>query len=102
VRGSLGFTLVNDEVQCLQPWSVGLCSTVQSEGVIRLVMAFLRRFFVEAKNFELSVGEGASVLRLEEKRKGLSNVLYVWVCWALGGWLPRWRIWWLNLVRKFS
>jgi hypothetical protein len=39
------------------------------------VMAFLRRFFVEAKNFELSVGEGASVLRLEEKRKGISNVL---------------------------
>jgi hypothetical protein len=38
-------------------------------------MAFLRRFFVEAKSFELSVGEGASVLRLEEKRKGLSNVL---------------------------
>jgi hypothetical protein len=43
----------------------------------RLEMVFLRRFLVEAKKIELSVGEGASVLRLEERRKGLSNVAFL-------------------------
>jgi hypothetical protein len=95
----VGLRSRTDEVQRFQPWSVGLCSAVQSEGVFgclselillselgdSLVMAFLRRFYVEAKSFELSVGEGASVLRLEEKRKGLSNVLCLG---SLGvGWL---------------
>jgi hypothetical protein len=91
VEASLvGFQPQPDEVQRLGSWSVGLCSAVQSEGVLgcsgeltllselggRLVMVFLRLFSVEAKSFELSVWERASVLRLDEKRKGLSNVVF--------------------------
>lgn len=34
-------------------------------------------FFVEAKTFVFSVVEGASVLRVEERRKGFSGVVYL-------------------------
>jgi hypothetical protein len=40
-------------------------------------MDFVRRFYLEAKTFELLVVEGASVLRLEERRKGLSCVAFL-------------------------
>lgn len=48
-------------------------------------MVFLRRFFVEAKNFKLLMEDGASILRLEERRRGFSHVAflgslcYVWL-----------------------
>jgi hypothetical protein len=35
------------------------------------------RFFVEAKSFAFSVEEGGSVLRLEERRRGFTGVLYL-------------------------
>jgi hypothetical protein len=40
-------------------------------------MVLLRRFSMEAKKFELLVGEGASVLRLEERRRGFSHVAFL-------------------------
>lgn len=36
-----------------------------------------RRFFVEPKSFEFSMMEGASMLRVEEMRKGFSSVVYL-------------------------
>jgi hypothetical protein len=36
-----------------------------------------RWFTVQAKSFEFSVVEGASVLRVEERRKGFSGVVYL-------------------------
>jgi hypothetical protein len=49
-----------------------------------------RRFLVESKSFVLSVLDGASVLRVEEKRKGffsevlLSNQCTVWLASTMG------------------
>jgi hypothetical protein len=39
--------------------------------------AFLSRFGVEAKKFDFSVREGASVLGLEERRRGLPHVAFL-------------------------
>jgi hypothetical protein len=39
--------------------------------------AFLSRFGVEAKKFDLSMRVGASVLWLEERRKGLSHIEFL-------------------------
>jgi hypothetical protein len=41
--------------------------------------------FVEAKKFELSVGEGASMLRLEERRRGFSHLMFLAA--LCSGWL---------------
>lgn len=40
-------------------------------------MDFVSQFHVEAKTFEFSVVNGASVLRLEERRRGLSSVMFL-------------------------
>lgn len=50
-------------------------------------MDFVRRFYVEAKTFKLSMVEGALVLQLEERRGGLSCVAFMGIlctAWLIG------------------
>jgi hypothetical protein len=51
-------------------------------------MVLERRFFMDAKTFLLSVEEGKSILRMEERRKGFFGVVRIGmqcIAWAIAG-----------------
>jgi len=47
-------------------------------------MVLERRFFMDAKTFLLSVEEGKSILRMEERRKGFWGCAYWYAVYCLG------------------
>jgi hypothetical protein len=51
-------------------WAASMVSLVREHGLSP-------SFYYGAKEFEISAGEGSSVLRLQEKRKGYSHVAFL-------------------------